>query len=234
MEWQLYLVYPLMLLLFSRLGTTRGFLIAAAIGVLFRFFLQPWGAPYWLSHLPFRWWYEWSLGVLLAASWSERRRIFYPNAMFGLLLAGVTVFAVLGSHDRVFQWIMPPFFFAFLVEVSVWSAKPVGWLERSVGLLGLCSYSFYLWHQPLLNAAVSLAAHYGGYLNAFEIWVPLCALILGALTLLSAAFYQLTEKPSIALGQWLARRKLARAESFGPFETTDGAVDLLPSAVKPE
>jgi peptidoglycan/LPS O-acetylase OafA/YrhL len=233
-EWQLYLVYPLVLFLFSRLGATRGFLITASIGVIFRFMLEPWGAPYWLSHSPFRWWYEWSLGVLLAASWSEKRRIFFPNALFGFFVAGVTVFAVMGSHDRVFQWIMPPFFFAFLVEISVWSAKPVSWFERGVGLLGLCSYSFYLWHQPLLNAAVSLAAHEAGYLNAFEIWIPLCALILAALTLLSAAFYQLTEKPSIALGQWLARRKSRHAESAPAFQAEDGTVDLLPSAAKPE
>jgi len=233
-EWQLYLVYPLVLLLFSRLGTTRGFLIAAAIGLLFRFTLQSWGSPYWLSHLPFRWWYEWTLGVLIAASWSEQRRLFYPNLFFGLLLAGITAYAVIGSHDVVFQWLMPPFFFAYLVEVCVWSAKPVGWFERGVGLLGLCSYSFYLWHQPLLNAAVSLAAHHGGYFSAFEIWILLCAIILAALTVLSAAFYQLTEKPSIALGQWFARRKPRQIESATPFDTAAGAVDLLPTAAKPE
>jgi peptidoglycan/LPS O-acetylase OafA/YrhL len=232
-EWQLYLVYPLVLMLFSRLGTTRGFLIAVAIGVFFRFTLQSWNAPYWLSHLPFRWWYEWTLGVLIAASWSEKRRLFYPNLFLGLLLAAVTVFAVLGSHDLVFQWLMPPFFFAFLVEVCVWSAKPVGWFERSLGLLGICSYSFYLWHQPLLNATVSFVAHYGDYFNAFEIWIPLCAVILAGLTLLSAAFYQLTEKPSIAVGQWWARRKALRIEATAPFQT-DGGVDLLPTVAKPD
>ena len=229
-EWQLYLVYPLALFLFARLGTARAFLATAAIGLLFRFTLQTWGVPYWFSHLPFRWWYEWTLGVMIAASWSEQRRLFFSSVTLGLALAALTLFAVLESHDHVFQWLMPPLFFAYLVETCVWSARPVGALSRGFGLVGVCSYSFYLWHQPVVNGVVSFVAHHAGPLNALEIWVGLCVALLAILMVLAAACYQLTEKPSVAVGQWLARRK-SRATIISGFPQP-AAADLLSSIAK--
>ncbi len=209
-EWQLYLAYPLVLWLFIKFGSFRAFLAASVVGAIFRFGLPMIHAPFWIENLPFRWWYEWTVGVLVAALWSERRRLFPQSLMIGFGLAALTYFAILYTNDMILKWMVPPFFFAYVVEACVWSTRPVSRLSRSMGLLGICSYSFYLWHQPLVGAAVSFFARKSTSSGPFEIWVGFSALIFVAITVIAAASYQLIEKPSIAIGHLSLRTYRAR------------------------
>lgn len=205
-EWQLYVAYPLVLWLFIRLGGLGGFIAATIVSAAFRFAMPLIDAPFYLQNLPFKWWYDWSIGALIAVNWAEQRRLFPAGPVFGLGFAILAFLTVTYSESPSLRWATPPLFFAYVVEASVFSRQPLGKLSRLFGTLGLCSYSFYLWHQPLTHFAISLYASKGWHGGPVTIWVWLCGLLLVAFTLWSLIAYHWIELPSISLGHWLIRR----------------------------
>lgn len=199
-EWQLYLAYPLVLWLFLRWGSFGGFLAATLISVAFRFFAPLIEAPFWIQNLPFKWWYDWSIGVLVAVNWAEQRRLFPENRIFGVVF-GLLAYAAVAQPEFIsLRWAVPPLFFAYIVEASVFSQRRLSKVTSLFALLGLCSYSLYLWHQPLLHLAVSKAAIYARDLGPVTIWLWLCGILLVALTAWSQFAYHWVELPSIAMG----------------------------------
>lgn len=205
-EWQLYVAYPLVLWLFNRFGGVGGFLTATLISVVFRFITPMLDAPFFIQNLPFKWWYDWSIGALIAVTWAEQRRLFPAGFAFGAGFAVVTFLTVTYSTEMSLRWAAPPLFFAYVVEASVFSQRPVGKVSALFAMLGLCSYSFYLWHQPLTHLAISLYAAHGWHGGPVTIWVWLCAFLLIVFTVWSVIAYRWIELPSIAAGQWLIRR----------------------------
>ncbi len=205
-EWQLYVAYPLVLWLFIRFGALGGFIAATLVSVMFRFVAPLLDAPFYIQNLPFKWWYDWSIGALIAANWAGQRRLFPTGRLFGLGFAAVVFLTVTYSTTASLRWAVPPLFFAYVVEVSVFSRQPLGKISSLFGVLGLCSYSFYLWHQPLTHLAVSLYAAQDWTSGPVMIWVGLCASLLIAFTAWSLIAYRWIELPSVEAGQWLIRR----------------------------
>lgn len=205
-EWQLYVAYPLVLWLFVRFGGLGGFLAATLVSVIFRFVTPLLDAPFYIQNLPFKWWYDWSIGALIAVNWAQQRRLFPTGKLFGLAFAAVTFLTVTYSTTSSLRWAIPPLFFAYVVEISVFSRRPIGRISSLFGTLGLCSYSFYLWHQPLTHLAVSLYAAADWQRGPVMIWVWLCAALLIGFTVWSLIAYRWIELPSVEAGHWLIRR----------------------------
>jgi peptidoglycan/LPS O-acetylase OafA/YrhL len=230
-EWQLYLAYPLVLWMFLRFGPVKAFVAATIVSAIFRFYTPGWGLPFWVQNLPFRWWYDWSIGVFIAACWADRRRIFPDNVWLGAALAAFTYYTIVFTNWIVLRWIMPPLFFAYLVEACVWSTRPVGRTARAAALVGVCSYSLYLWHQPMMHWIVSYYGQISTSSGPISIWLGLCLVLLVIVLAMAAASYFLIEKPSIAIGHWslstYQARKAAAARS-GPGE------NLAPLPANPE
>ncbi|MDD5350045.1 MAG: acyltransferase, partial [Chthoniobacteraceae bacterium] len=65
-EVQLYLIYPVLLLLARRLGWNKALFIAGAIELTLRVYGSAVEAPYWVSASPFAYWFSWAIGARIA------------------------------------------------------------------------------------------------------------------------------------------------------------------------
>ena len=203
-EWQFYLIYPLILAVVYRFLPQRRLLLALhGIALLASFSL----AVYWVgskSELAFyllqaRAW-ELLLGGLVffasTASWPESRRRNSEWLGLGLILASIVMI------DSQQPWPGALALPATLGAALVLLARRRRSLGTGTGLaqwIGLRSYSIYLWHWPL---AVGLV-----YFNLQKEWLWVGAAIAAAL-LLSNFSYRWIETPS---RRWLAQRSNLRA-----------------------
>jgi len=203
-EWQLYLVYPLLLMLRLRAGPLA--LLAASIaGTLIFKTLVPVTAPFDVHRLPFLYWFQWGVGAYLADVWFHTGRPALPHGR--QLLAVLIPLWVMTNYyvplSLQSRWITSTTA-AVLVDVVLAADIRPSWLYRLMGRIGLVSYSMYLLHQPLIEwttrpvlAGLGLSP---SPMVMFAVGLPVS---LAATILLSVIFYRVLELPSIRLGQIL-------------------------------
>lgn len=212
-EAQLYLIYPMLLALVSRIGWRRTLIALCALEAAIRGFnglylaLTAADAPRWFSELPFCYWYSWTIGAAVADAYIQKRRMpfeYSPPALWLLL-------AICASY------VMPLSTYSFLL-FSVFTAAVIARVLKSgkrpefqsplfahLRFLGVCSYSFYLLHQPFLGLIP-------GVLSKLKIMLPglaLFALCMGAYPFILALawlYHTQCELRSIALGKLFIRR----------------------------
>jgi peptidoglycan/LPS O-acetylase OafA/YrhL len=193
-EWQFYMLLPLVLMLVWRFKPGRTALTFAIWGGFFSSFAlcvavtQYWpGSAFYL--LPTRAWEMLAGGMVFlmrgARVLTGRRRALVETAGFGLIISAVVMFDASSSWPG---WrAMVPVFGAALVliaecENSRWTSHPVAqWL-------GTRSYSLYLWHWPVVVALVYL-----------EMQADVSSIVIGmALTLvLGDLSFRWVEKPAL-------------------------------------
>jgi peptidoglycan/LPS O-acetylase OafA/YrhL len=212
-EVQLYALYPLLLVFAARFGWPGALLGLGVLEVALRltdgglFTFTGAALPRWLSGSPLMYWFSWSLGAFVAERQIRGNRLVAPGIslvvvgtlavacssckplynmsflLFALLAAGVIV-ALLNDADR--QFMMP--------------AR----LRQHLTKVGLCSYSLYLLHEPLLRAIAGI----GGKLLPKASIHPVLLFMLCLASwflVVPIAFlsYKFCEIPSIALGKKL-------------------------------
>ena len=161
-EVQLYLLYPLMLLIVRRLGWRNGLILLMAIeflsvtipSILFHLHLgKGWNYNV-IYRLPFAYWFSWAIGAKIADDWMHGRPIFLGR--FPLWIGPVLLLLAyfIPGFDRY------QFSFAALstaaVLATVLSHPADKWLStfpfsKHLQQVGVVSYSVYLLHQPLLG-----------------------------------------------------------------------------------
>jgi peptidoglycan/LPS O-acetylase OafA/YrhL len=210
-EWQIYFLFPLILLpLWRRSGIALAVAAALLIGI----------APHWLvpaSH-NFEWTFPWMLGMfalgmvaaLLVASPRPDHRILRDSIPWSAIAVGFfAIFAVAVTLDRPFVyrelWAFDSLFGIGAMACIIACARrtmrksepgrigPVAILESApLRLLGAFSYSLYLMHLPawwLLLPVVKALHLTGAHKFAFQliVAVPFCIVV-------SYAFYLLVER----------------------------------------
>lgn len=145
-EVQLYLLYPLIWMSMRRWGSLRTVLVCAAFSLTWRF-VTPifWRDSWWIS-LPWRWGYEWILGVGVAATQQYKLRIGGWSLL--ALGAGATAIMLL-SRSATQHDVFAPLLFALTVH---WVVSRTVEFPAPLAALGGVSYAFYLVHQPVLGA----------------------------------------------------------------------------------
>lgn len=210
-EVQLYLIYPLLIALVSRIGWKRALTLLGALEILIRggcgLYIAAAGitAPYWVHFSPLTCWFSWSVGAAIAEAWVQQKPLPFrsaPPVLWILLLLGADFIKPLQPYSFLLFAVLTATIISGLLRHDI-EPQREGLLLAHLRLLGMWSYSFYLLHQPIIVAA-SMMLHSlpVGPIPPFALFLLLAGtypLILS----LSASFYRYFELPSITLGKRL-------------------------------
>lgn len=215
LEVQMYLFYPLLLRLNGERGFIRSLWILGSLSVLSlilgRIF-GPFGPVYNSSLL--RLWVIWAAGAWIAERHHRSRPVFRHHLSLGLgvlLLLPVLNLSVL--RQFFIRYAVLLFFAVLLDRVLVSGFRPARDVGASsvqhrvinaLAFVGICSYSMYLIHQPVLKWFVQYVVSTGSPQAKWIGMVPVLFVITG----LSYLFYRSVELPSIRLGRWLMRDRV--------------------------
>jgi len=203
-EVQFYLAYPAMLWLRRKVGMANvlgislalaaaGLLISVAPGNI------PAGPISFLGAMPTVTWFGWVLGAFVAErSFQAKRCISNPKPVL-LGLAVLFIASTLYRETSVLSFTLVSVLCAVALERWVWCAKPLNAMEKLLVPLGLCSYSFYLWHQPILKSAIFHARELRFHSTPMLLLVGLAAFV--PIYALSWILYQTVERRSNSFGK---------------------------------
>jgi peptidoglycan/LPS O-acetylase OafA/YrhL len=210
-EVQLYLLYPALLWLASRLSwrLALGSLALLELGMRAACIIHPrFLGDYWFIGSPFYFWFSWSLGAAMADAHLQNRPL--PLAKFSPALW--LALAAFCHYARPLQMFVFP---AYAVLTTIILGRMLtrnGFIfqfpqfcRNHLRITGVCSYSIYLLHQPLL-ASVSGVLHYfySGAISPMLVYVT-CVLSWLVIMPLGWLCWRLLELPSIACGKQIIR-----------------------------
>jgi peptidoglycan/LPS O-acetylase OafA/YrhL len=214
LEWQLYLLFPLMVFSFRRLGamTTIGaaLLVAAAIRATYHQLPPSLGAA--LHDGPFSYLEIFGVGMAAAALAVHSRKLL-PNWVLGLMvLAGLAILRLGTGNGLVHDLATTVAFFAVLQlaldhDGLVARALNSSWLAR----IGVFSYSIYLVHAPLLHLSWFSLRRFG--LNDDLNFILLVAVCLPLIVIGAYYFHRAFERPFMRLPPKLVTVPVTGAQS---------------------
>lgn len=221
LEFQVYLMYPLLLLMHERLGrnATAAILFALSVGSnivggeTFRRVLQLPASFEIARQMPTLLWFTWYTGFLLADVIVARR---HPTpASRIVLVAGIILVPVVRLYHpmAIFAPVVSGVTLALLVWEYLCSKPRLVPLSRGLAWLGICSYSFYLYFDQLIRPALNFLTatlHIPTRQSLFLIGYPVTLLFIFAI---SYAAYFFVEKGSILIGRALYIRIPAASHS---------------------
>jgi peptidoglycan/LPS O-acetylase OafA/YrhL len=156
LEAQCYALFPLLLVIRRRTNIKTAlwitFLLAltAKAGLMALSYLHAGELSSRTQLFPLILWFNWSLGAYVAECFYMKQRAF---RLGDAMLFGVVAFVLLSCiFSPLASLTFPASSFLFAVSMDRYLASPVrpGGVELTLVPIGLCSYSFYLWHQPLI------------------------------------------------------------------------------------
>ena len=220
-EFQLYLLFPLLLVMTRKIGWQQTLIVTTMVEVVTRLTLLV--VSYHAGHLfpatwfgwnklsPFGFWFSWSLGAALAEAFVEKKPLPFAKGPLPLWLWPVLVLIV-DQIPFLNTFAFPVAAFAtarFLssmlaVDEATEEAKP-GLVVRSLNFLGITSYSIYLLHHPLYHYLIDFVpethGQAGGFVFKFLCVIPAMAIVL----LASYLLFLFVETPGINLGKAVVR-----------------------------
>lgn len=165
----------------------------------------------WLS--PVALWPDWLLGAYLAERHAAGHRAFARPIIW---VAGAAVVLVLGQFTgpaRAVEFSAASVVAAVVLEAYLHRRGLLTRAARALAWVGVCSYSLYLIHQPLMG-------EYGRALTNMGISHPVGQLLLGfpayaaAAVLAAWALYATVERGGVRVGKWVSA--LVRRVAGGP------------------
>ncbi len=204
-ECQFYLAYPLFLWLRARLGFGRAMLSALVLATAVRVGLVLWTSgdvtsSLVLSSSPAVLWFDWLLGAYLAERLHDGRSAALPAARPTVIgLSGLFLFASCFKPISFLTFTIASLLSTYLVDRCLRSRRALSWWDRMWMPLGLISYSFYLWHQPLIGRVVKVLHLIGlpetkGWV--FAVGFPVTFFVIGGF---SALLYLTIERGAILI-----------------------------------
>jgi peptidoglycan/LPS O-acetylase OafA/YrhL len=227
-ECQLYAIYPALWWVRRRFGSGAMLAVSAAVSLTIRvaadlrYEHEP---PFFIACNPLTLWFEWTLGAYLCDQYLDGRRIFTrPKLTIGTL--GFLIIAA-GLY-RPAAWYGSPLcavLFAVLIESAVWSRPAPTRIAAALARLGLCSYSVYLLHQPLMIAFANWLRPYGSPPRSV-MFLIVAATALGLSWTVGPLLYRWIELPSTQVGR---RRSSAGSPPQVAASTAGATPDEVPA-----
>ncbi|MEP6777225.1 MAG: acyltransferase [Chthoniobacterales bacterium] len=213
-EAQLYLLYPLLWKLRERWGIAATLKFTLLISLVTRgicaWFFTDWAKDLagvvWRS--PAMLWFDWTLGAFLAERFLAGRRAFPINAAWrwcSLACVGLSAFTKASS---IFTFSLASIFFALCCDAYLNRTQRISQMERLLVPVGLCSYSFYLIHFPLIPLIAGQLRRLPSFYNP-AVLTSAAPIGIAIVFAFSFAAYSTLEKGSVAIGRRLRslRRK---------------------------
>lgn len=219
-EFQLYLIYPLLFLISRKWSWNIAIIVAMLIELSIRAYLVGHdlvsleSLPRWLTANPFAYWLSWSLGAWLGEK-------FLNDEPMPLLSQSVWGWALLAMACEFYRPATHLTFTMYSMATAVLLAKVLAGrvefpefsfsklLSKHLGFVGMISYSLYLIHQPIIEMMpeVFQKAHLDHLHPILKFAVCLCLWV--PVLLLSWLMYKWLEVPSIRLAKRLVKKKPA-------------------------
>lgn len=210
LEFQVYLLYPVLLWLYTRASALGTGVILALLsmasavvgGESFRTLAGLPDAFAAFRHAPTTLWVVWYAGFLVAEEFTGRLRI--PRGL-KIAAALVGLLSPLCALCRPLSPLTEPASALGLLAILSWALQQpsTGILPRLLAPIGLCSYSFYLYFDPILPSAIAALKTLGPWIGQDVLfWLGMPA-VAALITLVSRLAYRWIELPGIAWGNRL-------------------------------
>jgi peptidoglycan/LPS O-acetylase OafA/YrhL len=208
-EVQLYLLYPVFLFIRKKLGITRCFLLICGLSVLLLLLgliYNDFGTHYSYRYNPFQLWFIWAAGAFYAELiYAQQRRLLkkmqFPTFLLSyLLLVACSLFQMMEPFAFLASTATCLIFFDWVLHTPKINID--NWPAKLVILTGLCSYSFYLIHQPYLYPMLNLFGAQVASPLRFAAVIPVFFIVL----LASYILFKIIEIPSITIGKSFRKR----------------------------
>ncbi|MFP5042979.1 acyltransferase family protein [Parasediminibacterium sp. JCM 36343] len=211
LEMQLYILYPIIIYLRKKIGIKNVFYLLLSMSICFfltglilqekvAFFKSP---TFDLS--PLKLWFVWVGGAFLAERYNNKTLLTKNSTGLVILFALLTILSksfIYTSHLTMY-FVTSFWFFVFAGYLKTRRVNKMTFVDKSLGFVGLCSYSFYLLHQPLLYFMYN-------FLNKIPLFYQFTAVkvlpVFFLLLIMSYLMFHVLEKPSIALGKFLMKK----------------------------
>lgn len=259
-EAQLYLLYPLLLVMVGRFGWRQTmvmlgcceFFIRGVDGIVQTIGAENtiWGNISWLfAASPLGYWFSWTLGARLADAYLNNQPLPFAKVPVLPLLA-LTLISYFIRPTLPFMFVLSAIVTAIVVarrlgrrqpELRVDTEQPKDWTSNMARVfslnvlrtIGLWSYSIYLLHQPLLNAVSLLMSNVipGSFRSGIATFIYFVATWLVIIPM-SGLWFHVFELPGIALGKWIIQRRAIGTQK-APLQTLSAPVYRLKIRVFP-
>ncbi len=207
LEVQLYLIYPIFLLVRKNFGIQKTVYLLLFLYLIFILIFNYFYFPnfyYALQNFVFKSWIVWGLGAFLAEKHFENKQLFKVSGwgLFGLLVL-VSLVKTNVITLKINDLIWACFYIALInYYLNIKRIIPKLW-EKLIALVGESSYSMYLVHQPIIGMLIGSITLFGisktrpiaHILDGFIIFI--------LVFVFSKGLYYLLEKPSIEFGKKL-------------------------------
>ncbi len=215
-EVQLYVLYPLLVMLAMRWGW-RGTLagtavVEIALRVAGSIFTEPGvDMPKFFTGLPFTYWFSWAIGVALAEAHFHHRPLPFAKWPLSVLLAaslGSAFFQPLANFSFPFFALLTAASIAKLLSGVAFPVKVPELVAKHLRTAGTWSYSIYLLHQPIVEAVPSaLVTFFPTTHFSALVKFAICASSWFVMLPLAGAWYWAFERTSIRLSKRFTVRR---------------------------
>ncbi len=202
-EAHFYLAYPAVLYGFRRLGPERTLAVSIVVSVVCSALALASGDPaakrLVLESFLVRW-PEWIMGCLIAELWFRSRRGEAPRVSGPGVVSAALVLFVAALALQVASGVSPNLLWSGALALAIPAyligrqGAPAAW-ETALARAGLCSYSIYLLHYPILRVAALLLPPQP---ETLALNALLYAIVVAAAVLLARGFFAVFERPFLS------------------------------------